>query len=104
VPSVWLETFGQVTIEAMACGVPVVTFDAGASPDINISGQTGLVVPAKNSPALAEAIIKILSDDNLRLNYGQAARERVLANYTYEVVINKLITIINRAKDAVGKR
>lgn len=98
VPSVWLETFGQVTIEAMACGVPVVTSDAGASPDINIDGQTGFVVPAKNSEKLAEAIIKLLKDDDLKEKMGQAARERVLNNYTYQVTVNTLLDIINETK------
>lgn len=97
-PSVWLETFGQVTIEAMACGVPVVTSDAGASPEINISGRTGLVVPAKNSEKLAEAIIKLLNNDFLREEFGQNARERVINNYTYEAVVDKLLKIIEDVK------
>ena len=101
VPSVWLETFGQVTIEAMACGVPVVTSDAGASPDINIDGQTGFVVPAKDSERLAEAIVKLLKDDGLRVKMGQAARERVLNNYTYQVTIDTLLDIINETKKTV---
>jgi len=95
VPSIWMETFGQVTIEAMACGVPVVTSDAGASPSINIDGQTGLVVPAKDSQKLSEAVVKLLNDDNLRQKFGQAARKRVEQNYTYEAVVNKLLEIIN---------
>ena len=99
-PSVWRETFGQVAIEAMSCSVPIVTFDAGAALEINLSGKTGLIVPAKNVAKLAEAIIKLLADDELRKSYGQAARERVLANYTYEVVIAKLLEIINQAKNA----
>lgn len=93
-PSVWLEAFGQVTIEAMACGVPVVTTDAGASPEINFDGRTGFVVPAKNSAKLAKAIIKILNDQNLQAEFGRAARERVLQNYTYEVIADKFLEII----------
>jgi len=98
-PSVWLETFGQVTIQGMSCAVPVVTSDAGASPEINIDGQTGFVVPKANSEKLAEAIIKILEDEDLQKKLGDNARQRVIENYTYEVLINKMIKIIQDAKN-----
>ncbi len=98
VPSIWIEHFGQVTIEAMAAGVAVVTTNLGGSPEINLHNQTGLVVPPANAQALAEAAIRLLSDDNLRARFGQAARQRVLENYTYEVLIKQLIEIIHQVK------
>lgn len=94
VPSVWVEHFGQVTIEAMSCGVPVVTSDVGGGPEINLQGQTGFVVPAKNSSAIADAVVKILTDQNLQDRLGKAARTRVEENYTYEVLINKFLEIV----------
>lgn len=94
VPSVWLEHFGQVTIDAMACAVPVVTSDIGGSAEINLDGTTGYVVPAKDSVKLAEALLKILEDENLAKSLGLKARERVLKNYTYEVLVNKFIELI----------
>ena len=94
VPSVWMEAFGKVTIEAMSCGVPVITTDVGASPEININGETGFVIPARNSQAIVDAIVKILSDDGLRKKMGEAARRRVLENYTYDAIINKFLKII----------
>ncbi len=97
-PSVWLETFGQVTIEAMACEVPVIGFNAGATPFINIDNQTGFIVPSKDINALAQATIKILNNENLRLEMGRAARKRVLENYTYEVLIDKFVNIIKNAR------
>lgn len=50
----WTEQFGRVAVEAMACGVPVVSSDAGALPDV--VGGAGLVVPAANAEALAGAL------------------------------------------------
>ena len=94
VPSVWMEAFGQVTIIAMSCGIPVVTSDAGASPEINIHGETGLVVPARDSEALAGAIVNILSDNVLRKKMGEAARQRVLENYTYDAITKRCLEII----------
>ena len=91
VPSVWMEAFGHVTIQAMSCGVPVVTFDAGASPEINIDGQTGFVVPSKDVDKLADSIIKIFQDEGLEKQLGQAARQRVLENYTYEAITNRFL-------------
>lgn len=93
VPSLWMEAFGQVTIEAMSCGVPVVTSDAGASPEINIDGETGFVVPAGDVRALARTIIMLLQDDGLRRRMGEAARKRVLENYTYEIMVEKFLNI-----------
>jgi glycosyltransferase involved in cell wall biosynthesis len=96
VPSVWMEAFGQVTIEAMSCGLPVVTSDAGASPEINIDSQTGFVVPAANSEKIANAVIKILKNESLQAQLGSAARQRVLENYTYQAITNKFLEIINK--------
>jgi len=95
-PSIWMEAFGQVTIEGMSCGVPVVTTNAGASPEINIDGQTGFVVKIKDSTALAGATIKILSDEELAGRLGENARKRVLENYTYDVITNKFLEIITQ--------
>ncbi|MAF13918.1 MAG: hypothetical protein CMI53_03425 [Parcubacteria group bacterium] len=94
VPSIWMEAFGQVTIEAMSCGVPVVTSDAGASPEININGQTGFVVPVRDSVTLANSVINILKDEALAKKLGDNARKRVLENYTYDAIINKFLEII----------
>lgn len=97
VPSVWMEAFGQVTIEAMSCGVPVITSDAGASPEINIDGETGIVVPVKDVRQLSHAIITILSNNEMRLRMGEAARQRVLLHYTYSAITKKFLEIINEA-------
>ncbi|GAA4374121.1 glycosyltransferase [Agromyces bauzanensis] len=52
----WTEQFGRVAVEAMACGVPVVSSDAGALPDV--VGGAGVVVPAGDTAALADALVQ----------------------------------------------
>ena len=52
----WTEQFGRVAVEAMACGVPVVSSDAGALPDV--VGGAGIVVPAGDASALAGALVE----------------------------------------------
>ena len=62
VPSVLFEAFALVSIEAQACGCPVITFDVGGIRDTMIPGETGIIVPEIAAPALADAITDILTD------------------------------------------
>ncbi len=66
-------------IEAMACGVPVVTTDVGAVREVVAHGETGFVVPPRQPPELAAAVIRLLKDPELRAAMGAAARSRVEA-------------------------
>lgn len=98
VPSVWVEHFGQVTIEAMACGIPVVTSDIGGSTEINVDGETGFIVPKADSAALASAIIRILKDRELQKRLGENARRRVEENYSYQVLVKKFLDLLAEVK------
>lgn len=72
------EGFGMVLIEAMACGVPCVTFDCPYGPaDIVSHNQDGLVVPNHDIEALADAIQTLIEDENLRKKMGANAKENV---------------------------
>ena len=61
------ESFGKIFVEAMACGCPIVATKAGGIPEV--IGDAGLLVPPKDSAALAKAISKILEDDKLRKEF-----------------------------------
>ena len=76
-PSIWLEAFGIVAIEAMAMGRPLVASRIGGLSDIVVDELTGLLVPPEDSQALARAIQRLLDDSELRERMGAAARERV---------------------------
>lgn len=71
------EPFGLALLEAMAVGVPVVACDAGGPRDIVADGETGLLVPARNPVAMADAIIAILANSNRAYEMGIAGQRRV---------------------------
>lgn len=84
--SAWGEGFPNVLGEAMCCEVPCVVTDVGDS--AWVVGDTGLVVPPRDSQALAEAWKKLIEDGKLRKNLGIKARQRIINNFA----INKIVS------------
>ncbi|MCW3094989.1 MAG: glycosyltransferase family 1 protein [Chthonomonadaceae bacterium] len=80
VPS-WEEPFGLVVTEAMAVGRPVVGYRSGGLPEIITEGVEGLLVPPKDITALADALITLLGDPQLRAEMGRRGRRRVLQQF-----------------------
>ena len=76
------EAFGQACLEAMACGIPVVASATGGALDMVRPGETGLLVPPHDPPALACALRTLLLDPARRETYAARAREIVLQDYT----------------------
>jgi glycosyltransferase involved in cell wall biosynthesis len=85
-PPIWNEGFGIPPIEAMAAGVPVVATRSGAIPETVKDQQTGFLVSKNDPGALADSILKLLHDDDLREKMGRAARRWVLENFTWSKV------------------
>lgn len=71
------ETFGNVTTEAMAAGVPVVAAHATGAVDLVEPGVTGFLVPPQNVSAYADAIQRLIEQPALRAAAGKASYERV---------------------------
>jgi D-inositol-3-phosphate glycosyltransferase len=70
------ESFGMVALEAMACGVPVVASGVGGLRTIIEDGQSGLLTPPDNAPALAARLEHVLLDDQERARLRQGAFQR----------------------------
>jgi glycosyltransferase involved in cell wall biosynthesis len=78
------EGLGVAAIEASAMGIPVVASNVGGVPDAVIDGETGFLVPPKDSAAIATAIIELVEKPKLRLRMGQAGRKFVAENYEWD--------------------
>ncbi len=91
------EAFGMVQLEAMARGTPVIsTRLATGVPWVNVDGQTGLTVPPADSAALAAALQRLIDDEPLRRQMGAAARDRFLAEFTRERMIDRTVAMYER--------
>jgi len=86
------EGFGNVIIEAGVMGIPAVGTSIVGLTDSIVHSETGLLVPPKNAPALADALLLLLRDKELRRRLGQAARERVLALFD-STRVNGLVSL-----------
>ncbi len=84
------EPFGLVAIEAMASRTPVVASDVGGLQFTVLPNGTGLLVPPKDIGGFARAIDQILADQQLREQWGQAARKRVETTFSWQGVAQQL--------------
>jgi glycosyltransferase involved in cell wall biosynthesis len=69
------EQFGQVLVEGMACGLPVIAKDAYGPAEIVDHGETGWLVPPDDEEALADALVDAVNDPGKRARKGEAAYE-----------------------------
>lgn len=79
------ETYGMVTIEAMAAGLPIVATYSGGTPEIITHEKTGLLVQPQDPEALAEAVRRLLTDRELFDRLGQTARTEAKARFSSEL-------------------
>jgi len=84
------EPFGQVIIEAMAAGKPVVATDGGGVPEIVQNGETGILVPMGNVQAMADAICRLVADPALAKAMGLRGQQRVRAHFGVEQTARKV--------------
>ncbi|HUT04557.1 MAG TPA: glycosyltransferase family 4 protein [bacterium] len=89
-PSI-METFGNVVIEAMACGKAVVASRTGPGPEIIEDGVSGLLCDPYDPADIANKILEVLDNPDLAERLGQNARKRVLENFSADIIVQKNI-------------
>jgi glycosyltransferase involved in cell wall biosynthesis len=86
------EAFGNVFAEAMACGLPVIGSDVGGIPDL-IGPANGILVQPGDIEMIKRAIIKLKASAALRASMGAANRKKIMADYTWESVCKRYVSI-----------
>lgn len=99
----WHEGWGYNVLESACSGVPAVGTRISATIDAIVDGKTGLLVPVKDPKAMAQAIIRLLSDSELRLTLGAAARDRAVREFSQESISPLLLDEYRRLLGAVSQ-
>jgi glycosyltransferase involved in cell wall biosynthesis len=85
------DIFPTVIAEAMASGKPVISTTVAGIPELVANGETGLLVSPRDARALADAMEQVARDENLRSDFGRAARLRIEQEFTIEQTIEPLL-------------
>jgi glycosyltransferase involved in cell wall biosynthesis len=98
------ETFGNVLIEAMACGLPTVSTRWRGIPSIVADGETGFLVAPRDPEAVADRLAFLASDAELRCRMGRAARAKFEREYVYSIHAHRMrCALLETAGVAVGE-
>ena len=102
IPSIY-EGFGFPAAEAMSCETALVTSRAGALPEVTGDPPEGaLLVPPENPRALADAIKKVLQNEQLRRDLGKAGRKRILERFTWAESTRQVVEVYKELVKGAG--
>jgi glycosyltransferase involved in cell wall biosynthesis len=87
------EGLPRALLEAAACAKPIVTTDVPGCRDVVRDGENGFLVPARQGVPLAEALERLIRDDALRRAMGARGRERVLAEFSLEIIGAEILSL-----------
>jgi glycosyltransferase involved in cell wall biosynthesis len=90
------EGFGVACLEAMAHGRPVVASAVGGLRDLVLDGETGILVPPGDVPALRAALERLLADPGLRRRMGEAGRRRAAERFSWDAVTARTLEVYAR--------
>lgn len=101
-PSLY-ESFGIIYVEAMSWGKPVIGCQIGGIPEVFSDGETGILIEPGDDRALAEAILRILGDSNLRARMGHNARDLAESKFSASAMAINTVEIYKSAIEAFHK-
>lgn len=87
------EGFPLSILEAMRAGLPVVASKVGGTSEAVLDGECGYLFPAGDSEALLQRLLRLLEDPLLRQSMGKAGRDRYLANFTLDIMVDKTVSL-----------
>lgn len=91
------EGFSVALVEASMMGLPIIATNVGGNPEIIHHEQTGILIPSKNSGALAEAMERLISDEKLSAELGKNARKQFLDEFEFESIVkNSFLPLYNK--------
>jgi glycosyltransferase involved in cell wall biosynthesis len=96
------ETFGNVTLEALASGLAVVAYAHAAAGELITEGRNGIIAPADDSAAFVRAVIELGLDDSRRLAAGRAARNSAL-DLEWSAIYRRTEQIMRMLVDAAAR-
>lgn len=92
-PSYYREGIPRSLLEGAAMGKALITTDAVGCREVVDEGVNGLLVPVKNARALAQAMMRMIENPEMRMRMGKAGREKVLREFDERIVIEKMLKI-----------
>jgi glycosyltransferase involved in cell wall biosynthesis len=87
-------------LEAMSCGRPVIGTNSGGTKEYMVAGESGLLVPPKDTPALTEALINLLGSESERKRLGENARARVLERFQRAEIARQTVEVYKEAQSS----
>ncbi|NMG75989.1 TIGR03088 family PEP-CTERM/XrtA system glycosyltransferase [Aromatoleum diolicum] len=97
------EGISNTILEAMACGLPVIATRVGGNPELVVDGETGMLVPAEDSAALADALAHYLADGELARAHGRAGRQRAEGEFSIDGMVARYGGLYESLLDAAGR-
>ncbi len=92
------ETYGMVTIEAMAAGCPVIATKTGGTPDLVGDGPTALLIPPSDAAALSDAIAKIMDAPELAASLGESGQAHATRHFAHDRQCESIERLIERIR------
>lgn len=100
-PSIHQESFGVAAVEAQACGTPTIVTDVGGLTEATKPGYSSITVRPKSSEDIADAILKLYNDEELRLQMKKNARQYVLDNFN---IVDNFNYVDGLYKESINKK
>jgi glycosyltransferase involved in cell wall biosynthesis len=94
------EGLARALPQALIAGRPVVSYDVDGAREVTITGETGILVPPKDTDALARALITLAVDERLRKQFGQRGRERFTDQFRHQTMTRRIRALYQEVLDA----